>query len=64
MLHGAADALRHQIGLQWPLPAARNRRESLYQAAAALGDERLHQAYAQGMALSYHQSHRPRPVFN
>jgi hypothetical protein len=52
VLHGIADALLNQIGARMaPFDECR-RRENLDQAAAALGDEQLQQAYAHGMALS------------
>ena len=56
MLHGAAEALRDQTGHPWQPWEARHRSGSLDQAAAALGDEQFHQAYAQGTAFSYDQA--------
>jgi Anaphase-promoting complex subunit 5 len=52
VLHGAAQAFCDRTRLPWQEPEARNRRESLDQARAQLGDEQLERAYAQGMALS------------
>jgi predicted ATPase/class 3 adenylate cyclase len=54
-LHGAAQALFDRTGNPWQESApleARNRRDSLAQVRAHLGDEQLERAYAQGMALS------------
>ena len=54
-LHGAAQALLDRTGNPWQESApleARNRRDSLDQVRAHLGDEQLERAYAQGMALS------------
>jgi predicted ATPase/tetratricopeptide (TPR) repeat protein len=51
-LHGAAQAFLDRTGNPWQEFAARDRRESLDQARAHLGDEQLERAYAQGMALS------------
>ena len=56
MLHGAAQALRDQTGVPWDTLVAPYRQESLDQAAAALGDEQFHRAYARGMALSFDQA--------
>ena len=52
VLHGAAQAFRDRTGHPWEEYDARNRRDSLDQARAHLGDEQLERAYAQGMALS------------
>ena len=51
-LHGVAQALQDRTGNPWQESAARDRRDSLDQARAHLGDEQLERAYAQGMALS------------
>jgi tetratricopeptide (TPR) repeat protein len=51
-LHGAAQALLDRTGNPWQELSARDRRDSLDQARAHLGDEQLERAYAQGMALS------------
>jgi tetratricopeptide (TPR) repeat protein len=51
-LHGAAQAFQDRTGNPWQKPAGRDRRDSLDQARAQLGDEQLERAYAQGMALS------------
>ena len=51
-LHGAAQAFLDRTGTPWLGLAARDRRDSLDQARAHLGDEQLERAYAQGMALS------------
>jgi predicted ATPase/class 3 adenylate cyclase/tetratricopeptide (TPR) repeat protein len=51
-LHGAAQAFLDRTGNPWQESGARERRESLDQARAQLGDEQLERAYAQGMALS------------
>ena len=55
MLHGAAQALLDQTGVQLEPLDARYRQESLGQACAALGDEQAQQAYARGMTLSLNQ---------
>jgi predicted ATPase/class 3 adenylate cyclase len=55
VLHGAAQAFLDRTGNPWQESApleARNRRDSLAQVRAHLGDEQLERAYAQGMALS------------
>jgi tetratricopeptide (TPR) repeat protein len=52
VLHGAAQAFRDRTGSPWEESSARDRRDSLHQARAHLGDEQLQRAYAQGMALS------------
>ena len=51
-LHGVAQALQDRTGHPWQERDARDRRDSLDQARAHLGDEQLERAYAQGMALS------------
>jgi predicted ATPase/class 3 adenylate cyclase len=51
-LHGVAQALQDRTGHPWQELEAHNRRDSLDQARAQLGDEQLERAYAQGMALS------------
>jgi hypothetical protein len=51
-LHGVAQAFQDRTGNSWQESAARDRRDSLDQAQAHLGDEQLERAYAQGMALS------------
>jgi predicted ATPase/class 3 adenylate cyclase len=55
VLHGAAQALIDQTGVQWQELEARNRQESLHQARAALGDQQAQRAYGCGMALSLDQ---------
>jgi len=52
VLHGAAQAFLDRTGNPWQGLEARNRRDSLAQVRAHLGDEQLERAYAQGMALS------------
>jgi predicted ATPase/DNA-binding XRE family transcriptional regulator len=52
VLHGAAQAFLDRTGNPWLGLEARNRRDSLTQVRAHLGDEQLERAYAQGMALS------------
>ena len=51
-LHGVAQAFQDRTGNPWQELAARDRRDSLDQARAHMGDEQLDRAYAQGMALS------------
>jgi tetratricopeptide (TPR) repeat protein len=51
-LHGVAQAFLDRTGNAWQKLDARNRRDSLDQARAHLGDEQLERAHAQGMALS------------
>jgi predicted ATPase/class 3 adenylate cyclase len=51
-LHGVAQAFQNRTGNPWQELAARDRRDSLDQARAHLGEEQLDRAYAQGMALS------------
>ena len=51
-LHGVAQALQDRTGNPWQEFPARDRRDSLDQARAHLGDEQLERAYARGMALS------------
>jgi len=51
-LHGVAQAFLDRTGNPWQELPARDRRDSLDQARAHLGDEQLERAYAQGMALS------------
>jgi predicted ATPase/class 3 adenylate cyclase/tetratricopeptide (TPR) repeat protein len=50
-LHGVAQAFQDRTGNSWQEFAARDRRDSLDQARAHLGDEQLERAYAQGLAL-------------
>jgi predicted ATPase/class 3 adenylate cyclase len=52
VLHGAAQTFLDRTGNPWQGLEARNRRDSLAQVRAHLGDEQLERAYAQGMALS------------
>ena len=52
VLHGAAQAFLGPVSNQWQELAVRERRDSLGQARAHLGDEQLERAYAHGMALS------------
>ena len=51
-LHGVAQAFLDRTGNPWHEFDARDRRDSLDQVCAHLGDEQLERAYAQGMALS------------
>ena len=51
-LHGVAQAFLDRTGNPWQEIGARDRRDSLDQARAHLGDEQLERAYAHGMALS------------
>jgi predicted ATPase/class 3 adenylate cyclase len=51
-LHGVAQAFQDRTGNSWQEFSARDRRDSLDQARARLGDEQLERAYGQGMALS------------
>ena len=51
-LHGVAQAFLDRTGNPWHEFDARDRRDSLDQVRAHLGDEQLERAYAQGMALS------------
>ena len=51
-LHGAAQAFRDRTGNPWQELEARDRRDSLDQARAHLGNEQLERAHAQGMALT------------
>jgi non-specific serine/threonine protein kinase len=55
VLHGAAQALLDQTGVQPEPLDDQYRQESLGQARAALGDEQAQQAYALGTALSLDQ---------
>jgi predicted ATPase len=52
VLHGVAQAVQDRTGNPWQGRHARDRRDSLDQARAHLGDEQLERAYATGMALS------------
>jgi tetratricopeptide (TPR) repeat protein len=61
VLHGAVQALVDRTGRPWDEDTARERRDSLAQARARLGDEQLERAYAQGMALSLDQALDPAP---
>ena len=56
VLHGAAQAFLDRAGNRWQEVEARNRRDSLGQVRAHLGDEQLGRAYAQGMALGVDQA--------
>jgi predicted ATPase/class 3 adenylate cyclase len=51
-LHGVAQAFQDRTGSPWQELSAGDRRDSLDQARAHLGDEQLDRAYAHGMALS------------
>jgi hypothetical protein len=51
-LHATAQAFQDRAGHPWQEYEARDRRDSLDQARAHLGDEQLERAYAHGMALS------------
>ena len=55
-LHGAAQAFLDRTGNPWHAFDARDRRASLDQARAHLGDEQLERTYAQGMALTPEQA--------
>jgi predicted ATPase/class 3 adenylate cyclase len=55
-LHGAAQALLEKTGHQWDASDIRQREECLEQIAAAVGDEELRRAYAEGLALSFDES--------
>jgi hypothetical protein len=55
VLHGAAQVLQDQTGVQRDRLDDSHRRESLAQAYAALGGEQAQRAYARGMALSLNQ---------
>jgi predicted ATPase/transcriptional regulator with XRE-family HTH domain len=55
VLHGAAQVLLGQTGVQRERLGDRYHQESLGQARAALGEERVHRAYTGGMALSLDQ---------
>jgi hypothetical protein len=55
VLHGAAQALQDQTGVQRDRLDDSYRRESLGQAYAALGGEQAQRAYACGTALSLNQ---------
>jgi predicted ATPase/class 3 adenylate cyclase len=50
-LHGVAQAFRDRTGIPWQGIDVRDRRDSLDQARAHLGDQQLERAYAQGTAL-------------
>ncbi len=56
VLHGAAQAFLDRAGHRWQEVEARNRRGSLGQVRAHLGDEQLGRACAQGMALGVNQA--------
>jgi hypothetical protein len=51
-LHGVAQVFQDRTGNSWQEFSARDRRDSLDQARARLGDEQLERAYGQGMTLS------------
>ena len=51
-LHGAAQAFQDRAGHPWQESDTRERRDSLDQARAHLGDEQLDRAYAHDLALS------------
>jgi predicted ATPase/class 3 adenylate cyclase len=51
-LHGVAQAFQDRVGHPWQELEARERRDSLHQARAHLGEQELERAYAHGMALS------------
>jgi predicted ATPase/class 3 adenylate cyclase len=55
-LHGIAQAFKDRTGHPWQEDDARTRRESLDQARAHLGDEKLERAYSHGMALSLEEA--------
>jgi DNA-binding CsgD family transcriptional regulator len=52
VLHGSVQAFQDRAGIPWDAFDARHYQDSLAQARARLGDERLERAYAQGLALS------------
>jgi predicted ATPase/class 3 adenylate cyclase len=56
VLHGAAKAFLDRTGTPWQEVEARNRRDSLGQVRAHVGDEQLERAYRQGMTLSLDQA--------
>jgi DNA-binding CsgD family transcriptional regulator len=56
VLHGSVQAFQDRTGLPWDDFDARCWQDSLVQARARLGDERLERAYAQGTALSLEQA--------
>ncbi len=56
VLHGAAQVFRDRTGSPWTESIARERRDSLDQARAQIGDEQLERTYAHGMALSLDQA--------
>jgi hypothetical protein len=51
-LHGVAQAFQDRVGHPWQELEARDRRDSLHQARAHLGEQQLERPYAHGMALS------------
>ena len=55
-LHGSAQAFQDRAGIPWDEFDTRCRQDSLAQARARMGDERLERAYAQGMALSLEEA--------
>jgi hypothetical protein len=55
-LHGAAQTLCDRTGNPWQEPEACNRRDSLAQVRAHLGEEQLERAYARGTTLSLDQA--------
>jgi predicted ATPase/class 3 adenylate cyclase len=55
-LHGVAQAFHDRTGNSWQGRLAHDRRDSLDQARAHLGDEQLERAYATGMTLSLKQA--------
>jgi tetratricopeptide (TPR) repeat protein len=52
VLHGAAQAFQDRTGTPWDELNTRDRRDSLAEARARLGEEQLERDYAQGRALS------------
>jgi hypothetical protein len=56
VLHGAAQAFLDRTGNPWQGIEARNRRDSLAQVRAHLGEEQLERACAHGMTLSLDQA--------
>jgi predicted ATPase/class 3 adenylate cyclase len=56
VLHGAAQAFLDRTGPPWQEVEARDRRDSLGQVCAHMGDEQLERAYGQGMTLSLDQA--------
>jgi tetratricopeptide (TPR) repeat protein len=56
VLHGAAEAFLDRTGPPWETLEARDRRDSLDQVRAHLGQEQFERAYAGGMALNTNEA--------